>query len=74
MPSFALSQLCGRLNNPTMTWESHLTGHLSPIISPFANRGLSRRLTWSASGDERGLVQSVSKSSSALGEIPLAPQ
>jgi hypothetical protein len=45
MTSFALSQLCGRLNNPTMRWESHLTSHLSPIISPFANRGLSRRLT-----------------------------
>jgi hypothetical protein len=31
-----------------------LTGHFSPIIPPFANRGLSRRLMWIASGDERG--------------------
>jgi hypothetical protein len=31
-----------------------LTGHFSPIIPPFANRGISRRFTWSASGDERG--------------------
>jgi hypothetical protein len=29
-------------------------GHFSPIVPPFADRGLSRRLTWSASGDERG--------------------
>jgi hypothetical protein len=31
----------------------NLVGHFSPIISPFADIGLSRRLTWSASGDER---------------------
>jgi hypothetical protein len=30
------------------------TGHFSSILPPFANRGLSRRLAWSASGDKRG--------------------
>jgi hypothetical protein len=32
----------------------NLTGHFSAIILPFTNRGLSRRLTWSASGDDEG--------------------
>jgi hypothetical protein len=32
----------------------NLTGHFSPIVPPFADRGLKRRLKWSASGDERG--------------------
>jgi hypothetical protein len=32
----------------------NLIGHISPIIVPFAIRGLSRRGVWSASGDERG--------------------
>jgi hypothetical protein len=32
----------------------NLIGHFSPIIPPFTNRGLSRRLTWSASGDDGG--------------------
>jgi hypothetical protein len=32
----------------------NLIGHLSPIIQPFTNRGLSRRLTYSASGDNGG--------------------
>jgi hypothetical protein len=32
----------------------NLTGHFSPILPPFANRGLSHHLTWSASGDKRG--------------------
>jgi hypothetical protein len=32
----------------------NLTGHFSPILPHFANRGLSHRLMWSASGDERG--------------------
>jgi hypothetical protein len=30
------------------------TTNIKFIIYPFANRGRSRRLTWSASGDERG--------------------
>jgi hypothetical protein len=30
-----------------------LTGHFSSIAPPFADRVLSRRLTWSASGDKR---------------------
>jgi hypothetical protein len=29
-----------------------LTGHFSPIILSFTNRGLSCRLTWSAPGDD----------------------
>jgi hypothetical protein len=32
----------------------NLTGHFSPILPPFTSRGLSRRLTWSASRDEWG--------------------
>jgi hypothetical protein len=31
----------------------NLIGYFSPIVPPFADRGLSRQLTWSASGDER---------------------
>jgi hypothetical protein len=42
-------QLCGSL----IVWLN-LTGHFSPIIPPFANRGLSHCLAWSASGDEWG--------------------
>jgi hypothetical protein len=38
-----------------------LIGHFSPIVPPFADRGLSRHLTWSASGDERGNQSGVSK-------------
>jgi hypothetical protein len=38
------------------TWESEsqakLTGHFSPVIPSFTNRGLSCRLTWHASGDD----------------------
>jgi hypothetical protein len=46
------------LKNPTITVEVeivwlNLIGHFSPIVPPFTDRGLSRRLTWSASGDER---------------------
>jgi hypothetical protein len=32
----------------------NLIGHFSPIVPPLANRGLTRRLMWSASGDEGG--------------------
>jgi hypothetical protein len=36
-------------------WKSNcrqnLIGHFSPIVQPFADRGLSRHMTWSASGD-----------------------
>jgi hypothetical protein len=38
------------------TWKSEsqvkLTGYSSPVIPSFTNRGLSCRMTWSASGDE----------------------
>jgi hypothetical protein len=30
----------------------NLIGHFSPIIPPFTNRGLSRRLMWSTSEDD----------------------
>jgi hypothetical protein len=62
-----MSQIFGMLKNPTITVEVatvrlNLIGHFSPIVPPFADRGLSHHLTWSASGDEReklkaGLVQ-----------------
>jgi hypothetical protein len=56
MPSFGgevkPSVPCRRLRGSRVVWLN-LTGHFSPIIPPFANRGLSRRLAWSASGDER---------------------
>jgi hypothetical protein len=55
-----------------------LVGKFSPIILPFSDRGLSRRLTWGASGDEWGIKSGVSTISSvgcsALGGIPPAPQ
>jgi hypothetical protein len=35
-----------------------LIGHFPPIVSPFADRGLSRYLAWGASGDERGKLKS----------------
>jgi hypothetical protein len=34
--------------------RQNLIGHFSPIVHPLANRGLSRRLMWSVSGDEEG--------------------
>jgi hypothetical protein len=57
----------------------NLIGHFSPIVSPLADRGLSRRLTWSASGDKRGnqkagLAQQAPVGCSALDGIPPAPQ
>jgi hypothetical protein len=53
--------------NPVITWCRgillNFTGHFSPIIPTFTNRGYSRRLAWSAFGDERktetGLVQTA---------------
>jgi hypothetical protein len=38
----------------------NLTGHFSPIVPAFADRGFSRRLTWSASEDERETKSGVS--------------
>jgi hypothetical protein len=46
----ALRHVKESYNDPTI----NLTSHFSPIIQPFANRGLSRHSTWSASADERG--------------------
>jgi hypothetical protein len=39
----------------------NLIGYFSPIIPPFTNRGLSRSLTWSASGDDGGKLKAVHK-------------
>jgi hypothetical protein len=50
--SFAACKRIHQLYGSRIVWLN-LTGHFLPIISPFANRGLSRRLAWSASGDER---------------------
>jgi hypothetical protein len=47
-----MSQLCGMLKNPAITWKSDCLVKFD--LPPFVNRGLSRRLAWSASGDERG--------------------
>jgi hypothetical protein len=52
-----MSQLCGMLENPTITVEVAIIGHFSPIVPPLANRGLSRRLMWSASGAEGGKLK-----------------
>jgi hypothetical protein len=51
--NFAACKRTQHLRGSRIVWLN-LTGHFSPIIPPFANRGLSRRLVWSASGDERG--------------------
>jgi hypothetical protein len=37
----------------------NLIGYFLPIVPPFADSGLSRRLTWSASGDEREKLKRV---------------
>jgi hypothetical protein len=64
-----MSQLCGMLKNPAITWKSNLTGHFSPLIPPFANGGLSRRLTWIASGDERGTKSGVNHKKPRMAEV-----
>jgi hypothetical protein len=38
----------------------NLIGHFSSVVPPFADRGLSGRLTWSASGDDWGTKSGVS--------------
>jgi hypothetical protein len=49
---FVLSQICGMLKNTTITVEVNIIGNMvgqfSLIFPPVANRGLSRRLMWSA--------------------------
>jgi hypothetical protein len=45
-----ISQICGGVKEPYNDVEVafvrlHLTGHFSPILTHFADRGLSRRLT-----------------------------
>jgi hypothetical protein len=51
--SFAACKRTQQLRGSRIVWLN-LTGHFSPIIPPFPNRGLSRPLVWSASGEERG--------------------
>jgi hypothetical protein len=51
--SFAARKRTQQLRGSRIVWLN-LIGHFSPVIPPFANRGLSRRLVWSASGEERG--------------------
>jgi hypothetical protein len=40
------------LENPVIFVEVGITGHFSPVIPSFTNRGLSCRMTWSASEDD----------------------
>jgi hypothetical protein len=53
-----MSQRCFMLKNQQLRGSRivwlNFTANFSPIIRPFANRGLSRRLAWSDFGDERG--------------------
>jgi hypothetical protein len=52
-------QLCGMWKPLQFSWKSHFrlnyVCHFSPIIPLFTDRGLSRHLTWSASGDDGNL-------------------
>jgi hypothetical protein len=62
MPSFGgevkPSFTCRRLKNPVIYVEVGITGKIDRIflalVPSFANRGLSCRMTWSASGDDGG--------------------
>jgi hypothetical protein len=52
-----MSQLCGMLKIHTISVKVvivrlNLIAHFSPIIPPFTNRGLPRRLTWNSSADD----------------------
>jgi hypothetical protein len=55
-PSVPCCRFAGCKRTLWFTWESEsqakLTGHFSLVILSFTNRGLSCRLTWSASGDD----------------------
>jgi hypothetical protein len=54
-PSVALWQVKETYNDVEVAFvRLNLIGQFSPIVPSFADGGLSRRLTWSASGDERG--------------------
>jgi hypothetical protein len=50
--SLAACQRTQKLRGSRIVWLN-LTGHFSPILPPFAHRGLSCSLAWSASRDER---------------------
>jgi hypothetical protein len=54
-----MTQLCRNVKEPynyrgSRNCRLNLIGYFSPIAPPLANRGLSSRLMWSASGDEGG--------------------
>ena len=55
-----VADLRGMSKNPGFTWKSKsqakLTGHFSPVIPPFADRGLSCRLHVEAPRCESGKV------------------
>ena len=55
-----VADLCGMSMNPGFTWKSKsqakLTGHFSPVIPSFADRGLSCRLHMEAPRGESGEV------------------
>ena len=55
-----VADLRGMSKNPGFTWKSKsqakLTGHFSPVIPPFADRGLSCRLHVEAPTGESGNV------------------
>ena len=55
-----VADLCGMSKNPGFTWKSKsqakLTGHFSPVIPSFADRGLSCRLHVEAPRGESGNV------------------
>jgi hypothetical protein len=57
-PSVPCCSFAARKKPLQFPWKSHcrlnLIGHFSPIIPPFADRGLSCHLTWSTSGDDGG--------------------
>jgi hypothetical protein len=68
------------LKNPAITWKSDCLAKFDQLLLAHnSNRGLSRRLVWSASGDERGTktgfrVQTVSKAEMREAGFPPSPK
>jgi hypothetical protein len=64
-PSVPCRSFAACKNPLQFLWTSHgrpnLNGHFSPIIPTFADKGLLRRLTWSASVDDRGTKNSAQR-------------
>ena len=67
-----VADLRGMSKNPGFTWKSKsqakLTGHFSPVIPPFADRGLSCRLHVEAA---RGEKWERLKAGESNGNLPL---